>query len=329
MPPEELYPLLQVLYSLAPGRFFQRKYLESLMFNTKTHSLGNTSMITSIFVHASYQHLLSNLLGFVQFGLPLCSHYGTAYVNALFLTGGIVSTVSLERHILPIFVGDSCTTADFSVTTAWDVSDRGMLHGLKYTWNRLADRIGMTRTVLASGSSGGVCALIGCAFVGHCRDLLYAIKMIAAHCQERQQYVDIDRNSSGGTHRWGGVVCGHHHSAAPSPWGSSSNNCSDNSNRKWQSYRTLFHAGAGFAQLGWYIARELRHLDWTTLTAAVRGGGAGPDSSFDLSFFEKTSGGLINHSAHVQGFCCGALLAILGTLAPRIRERFTAASQGS
>ena len=61
MPPK-LAPFLHFIYSLTPSEFMDKDFVDNLLLRTDTKIFeAKISRVTHIFVHVSYEHVLSNM----------------------------------------------------------------------------------------------------------------------------------------------------------------------------------------------------------------------------------------------------------------------------
>jgi membrane associated rhomboid family serine protease len=151
--------------------------------------------LSHIFVHFSYDHLLSNLANVWLFGYPICSELGAHYMNVLFLSGGVVSSLPFD-----VYINKWYQKQPPSLTTS-----------VMRNWNRLVKDVGLSRTVLLCGSSGACAALLGNTFVYLCDRLIkVGYSMIRqllddsekssvqlASQQQRSRYAEIIKTSMG------------------------------------------------------------------------------------------------------------------------------------
>jgi membrane associated rhomboid family serine protease len=86
-------PFLDELYRhLTPSKLFNFKYLRSLMFDAQDLKGDKIYTILSyMFVHADYDHLLNNLWALVSVSYPVYQEFGSFAMYAIFLGSGIVA----------------------------------------------------------------------------------------------------------------------------------------------------------------------------------------------------------------------------------------------
>ena len=143
---------------LSMERFLEYKYVKSLLLeldnNNKMQSEW-TTLISHMFVHGDYKHLMNNLQGIITHAYPVYDHFGPVVTNLLFITGGIAASIpitpAVERvmdAVKPVLVEKSIEKNIF-----WFSPDAVEM------WLK------SFQPVLYVGSSGGVCSLLGCSTV--------------------------------------------------------------------------------------------------------------------------------------------------------------------
>ena len=156
---------LRMLYSNIPLELFNIKFLKSLMFDPEKHSRVITHQwVTSMFVHADYGHLFSNLSQTIVAGYGVHCNVGSNFIPLIYLLGGIGGNTPIS------IVSD----LSLSVTQTDTSESDNFLQKLMKGENPLAEierNVGKflprwSRT-LSCGSSGAVSALIGSNFVSH------------------------------------------------------------------------------------------------------------------------------------------------------------------
>lgn len=153
-PPKELYPLFKAIYSVIPQNFFDPKFIYSLLLDKKEQYELSSQLLTHIFVHRDYNHLIANLQGTLMLGYPVFVEKGTLFFHLVYLLGGLFGTVPLDEY-LPKSVPKQQTNNSWSYIT----------DPLTKYANRIVQALGLERKVLCCGSSGAVCALFGVNFV--------------------------------------------------------------------------------------------------------------------------------------------------------------------
>ena len=85
-----------LIYSVVPPSILNRKFVESLLFDSSHGTDFHHTMITHLFVHSSYEHMFHNLSAAMQFAYPVYTEFGSAGLYFLFVSGGVIAS-------LPIF----------------------------------------------------------------------------------------------------------------------------------------------------------------------------------------------------------------------------------
>ena len=160
-----------VIYRLVPEKLLSESYVRSLLADDKEpFSIRN---ITSLFVHGSYSHLFNNLTACLQFGMPVYGEFGSNGLYFVFLAGGAFSSIPTFLHAdqkkeLARLVASKLSVGGDTGT--------GILGSIARVWNRRgASSVGALAAGLmptkSCGSSGAVCALMGCQLVLLLRDI--------------------------------------------------------------------------------------------------------------------------------------------------------------
>jgi len=120
-------------------------FIRSLMYNPEKHGINILQVLTAMFVHADYRHMLKNLSSTISLGYSVHKEFGQFFMNSTFLIGGVISSISPDE------------------VTKFIAS--GLIEPEKKSldWKSIASFT--TRQVFHCGSSGGVFALLGCNFV--------------------------------------------------------------------------------------------------------------------------------------------------------------------
>jgi membrane associated rhomboid family serine protease len=95
---ERITKIFELIYSLVPAFFLEKDFVLSLLLvKSKDFSIKSSS-ITHLFVHATYEHLIGNLSSAFVFGGPVCDEFGAMGLYALFLGGGLFSSLTTFLH---------------------------------------------------------------------------------------------------------------------------------------------------------------------------------------------------------------------------------------
>lgn len=99
LPPPPLQPVFRAIYSLMPRDVFNLQFVESLALDESNRYGGfHHTMLTSIFVHYDFNHLLTNLSGLFWTGLRVFRRSGPVALYAVFLSGGVVSSLPFRSY---------------------------------------------------------------------------------------------------------------------------------------------------------------------------------------------------------------------------------------
>lgn len=160
-----------VIYRIVPPKLLSEAYVRSLLADDK-EPFGIRN-ITSLFVHGSYSHLFNNLTACIQFGMPVYGEFGSSGLYFVFLAGGAFSSIPTFLHTdqkkeLARLLASKLSIGDGTGT--------GVLGNIARMWNRRgAASVGALAAGLmptkSCGSSGAVCALMGCQLVLLLRDI--------------------------------------------------------------------------------------------------------------------------------------------------------------
>eukprot|EP01031_Cornospumella_fuschlensis_P025224 gene25224-30466_t len=177
IPPEPLQPVFKFLYDVSPPALQDRNLIYSLMLIQKGSNKVNTvdhRLLTHLFVHATYGHLLGNLVQCVLNGYSAFKHFGPTGFYLLFLSGGVFGSVNAQLLFsswLSTFKPDkspaSATLFGFKLPTV-----RGIV-------NTLTSAIGIEPSFLCCGSSGAVFTLYGSSMVLSVRNLCRDVTSLA------------------------------------------------------------------------------------------------------------------------------------------------------
>lgn len=184
-PPEPLRPIFKCLYDVAPPIMQDSNFVYSLMLvqkgNKKLQNL-DLRLLTHLFVHATYGHLLGNLVQCVLNGYPAFQHFGPTGFYLLFLSGGVFGSVNAQllfSNWLSSFKPDKSPAP---------VSWFGIqIPSVRSVVNTLTSAIGIEPTFLCCGSSGAVFTLYGSSMVLAVRNLLHDVVFLSRNKQDRNK----------------------------------------------------------------------------------------------------------------------------------------------
>jgi membrane associated rhomboid family serine protease len=166
---EPLDQYFSLLYKYVPEDLRKKSFVESLLLDTSGN--GNwSSWITHMFVHANYNHMFSNLTSLVALGHPVYKEYGALGLNVMFLVGGVFASLPITEKFYSVFPTLKPAPVDLIP---------GIPAPLNTYVNKLTSVVNLFSKKLGCGSSGGVCALLGCNFVllvRHCYNVVGYIR---------------------------------------------------------------------------------------------------------------------------------------------------------
>jgi len=275
-PPQELLPLFQAIYNIIPQTFFDPAFINSLLLDKKSQYEFCSQLITHIFIHRDYHHLLSNLQGTIILGYPVFVEKGGFFFHAVYLFGGLFATLPLDNY-LPASAPKQQTNR-----SSWSNLITDPL--TKYA-NRLIQALGLDRKVLCCGSSGAVCSLLGVNFIfagKHFFTNLWELKKLLTN--QSSYHTTSGRHVMKSSHEFSRVRMGR------LIYSILGNGC------------TLYMA-SHFLVEEWKGANNQRTSDGSSIRS-------GPITSVTSLLRLITPSDSINHMAHIQGFGFGACAAV-------------------
>lgn len=156
----QLGPLLQDallgLYSQIPPEYRSKSFFRSLMYDPEKHRSDILNWLTAMFIHVNYEHLFNNLSSTVSLGYQVHRELGPFLMNSIYIIGGFASFYPIEELY----------RADMTVKSAG------------FSWKAIVNDLNamQRRKALCCGSSGAVCAFLGCNFVFIIRNLYLAAR---------------------------------------------------------------------------------------------------------------------------------------------------------
>ena len=161
----------ELIYPMVPAQLLRASYVVSLTRDAGDPVISVKSL-TALFVHGSYSHMFSNVTAMLTFGLPVYTEFGSNGLFFVFLAGGVFAS-------LPSFLREDQKKEVARLVASKFTVDPGtgnsLYNRLVGVWNRRgAAHLGTLAKGLfptkECGSSGGVCALMGCHLVLQLRD---------------------------------------------------------------------------------------------------------------------------------------------------------------
>jgi membrane associated rhomboid family serine protease len=286
--------IFEAIYSLTPEEWSRARFLNSLCLDT--NDKFGLPYLTHMFVHGSYSHMLTNLNGALTLGLPVFREFGLEGLYIVFLGGGILASI-------PTFLNeDQKVELARSVGAGLTIPEKSIVPGiLRNVWNKSgASRVGKLAANLmptrVCGSSGGVCALMGCQLMLIVRDTYRLLK-------DASKKIDAEDASSSSpplSRRRMNVVV----------WLGRVLRTAARTALAMGPYALLSNAYV-MAQTLSYWNSEIRMI--YPAGSRVMGSRA-LDRAFDLI--------TVGHAAHIQGLTCGALFAaVFGWMLPEMQRR--------
>ena len=89
---------LDFVYSIVPVEIMSFFYVRSLMYNTADWPNITSTIITHMFVHADYKHLIGNLNAAFQIAFPVFDQFGAGGLYLLFISGGAIASFPSFLH---------------------------------------------------------------------------------------------------------------------------------------------------------------------------------------------------------------------------------------
>ena len=200
------YPLVEflgLLYDLWPRGVLTHKNVLSWMVKDSDPSstVVSSRLITHIFVHADYSHLLNNLQSALQCGGAVYSELGCADMYFVFFGGGAAAALpTLLKHDQTRQYAEQMVavpSAAYSYLPGWLA--RPVRSGSNALVGIMHDVI--VKTSVSCGSSGAVSALMGCSLAHTLAEAVAAAadkwSELATHDGEMAQRLVADANNRG------------------------------------------------------------------------------------------------------------------------------------
>ena len=177
-PPELFRNVFSLVRDLSPRLFTNEEFILSLLFEKKNNQFIddpdhylNHRIITHMFLHNNYSHLIGNLLTMVFAGQPVYEELGGLQYYLIFLGGGVASSLPIYKSIQ--LKWNEITTPTPSSNVALS-NPLGLLNqGMKHLVKKVTSLVNIG--VVTCGSSGGVSALLGANFVLTIRRAVYCL----------------------------------------------------------------------------------------------------------------------------------------------------------
>ena len=100
-PFDAFYEVYKISEAVNPG-LVNLEYVKRLLFNESSYRTQghDVSMVTYMFVHGDYKHLINNTSAALTLGHPLWKEHGSFSLYSVFLLGGILSVIPTMFHDL-------------------------------------------------------------------------------------------------------------------------------------------------------------------------------------------------------------------------------------
>jgi len=118
VPPDSVAWLIEPIRAVTPKEMLKKEFVHSLLlpnidydsFLENPERVLNYRLVTSLFVHYDYNHLLGNLMMLLSYGVPLYHEKGILFFYNVYFTSGLVCafpfysifTQSIERYRQPV-----------------------------------------------------------------------------------------------------------------------------------------------------------------------------------------------------------------------------------
>lgn len=170
-PSIEVREFFNALYSFLPSSFLDRKFVFSLLLTKEKMDKLDSTYLLHIFVHGSYQHLFSNLLATWLYSSMVFRDIGGVYTQLLYLSGGVVSSIPLERCYQTI-KSEATKFLDQYFSKNQPSLSNSPASWLGNTWNFVASKLPKITLIqeVYCGSSGAVSTMMGFDFILQLRE---------------------------------------------------------------------------------------------------------------------------------------------------------------
>lgn len=159
-PPVDLIEFFHFLYRQLPQQLLDGRFVQSLMLDKDDKSI-NITLLTHLFVHSSYSHLLGNLSQLVLLGWPVFKHFGSVGVYFMVLVGGICGSANVNEQYFKSVTASRALPSSQPAGAAINQ----LLGSAVNAVQSVLESVQIKPKLLACGSSGGIFALYGCNMV--------------------------------------------------------------------------------------------------------------------------------------------------------------------
>lgn len=171
-PPNEWRPLFEIWYEIIPRSVKSFDLVQSMtLLDTDKVNGWSPNMITSLFVHYNFDHLLRNLSGLILTGYRVFLRAGPNALYSIFLTGGVAASLPVAKFYEQVISALSKGKKDGASNTASLKSQLLSLfpENIAKMQESVLSTLKKATSTRYMGSSGAICALMGyeytCAFV--------------------------------------------------------------------------------------------------------------------------------------------------------------------
>jgi membrane associated rhomboid family serine protease len=154
----ENFPLLQDWYSILPKPLRDENFIFSLILKDSQRGTMHPSIMTSIFVHYNFTHLLQNVQSLFFIGNDIFQDFGSFGLYGIFFLGGVLCSFPFEKYYDEII--------KWSQTQITRPRRTDLFTALSSSFSDIWYKLPSIRIVqnYYCGSSGGICALMGASF---------------------------------------------------------------------------------------------------------------------------------------------------------------------
>lgn len=312
-------PIFDIIYPNIPDLLLDSKFVQSMLFDEDVRKRTTEQWLSHMLVHGSYHHMISNLAAALDFGYQVYVEFGPIGLYTCFFGGGVFAAIPSSLY--------QCQKETFTKEFQKLFSSYGEPYVpsmLSRYWDSLSRSVAefSTKRFLPSkscGSSGAVCALMGCNLILSIRDVALVVHELLT------TIFYYNRNKSYSSN--GGCA---------STSSSSSSSFEDRREKVYIIFRRIFashqtiYKTFQIIHIVNYLTDEFNHIyNYTSVTAAGTSitppkgsiGSIGTPTHGKGSFLELLQSRLVGHSAHVQGILFGVTFGtIFGIVIPSLQR---------
>jgi membrane associated rhomboid family serine protease len=177
VPPESITSLIAFLRTISPSFLLTERFISSLLLERidvnclvhKSADLWSYRLITHMFVHKDYQHMINNVISLIVSGSPIFLEFGYTYFYFIFIAGGITASLPVYRAVENAQQAYKQEKLTFGSLNNSSSVIEVFNQGIRKVASKIAAVVGIDRKFICCGSSGGVCAIMGASFVVQCK----------------------------------------------------------------------------------------------------------------------------------------------------------------